>query len=152
MSNNWPKVFRDPVHNLISFADTPCDRLLLELIDTREVQRLRRIKQMGVTELVFPGANHSRFAHSLGVLHTARLFLDQLTRHHGQSLPQEQRAFLLAAALLHDVGHGPFSHSFEQITGRRHETYTRAVIHDESTEVHQCLRHRTTRPLSPRPS
>ena len=140
MSKNWPKVFRDPVHNLISFSDTPCDRLLLELIDTREVQRLRRIKQMGVTELVFPGANHSRFAHSLGVLHTARLFLDQLTSQHGRALPQESRAFLLAAALLHDVGHGPFSHAFEQVTGRRHEAYTRAIIHDDSTEVHQCLR------------
>ncbi len=140
MSNNWPKVFRDPVHNLISFADTPCDRLLLELINTREVQRLRRIKQMGVTELVFPGANHSRFAHSLGVLHTARLFLDQLTRHDGKPLAQEPRAFLLAAALLHDVGHGPFSHAFEMVTGRHHEAYTRAVIHDESTEVHRCLR------------
>ena len=140
MSKNWPKVFRDPVHNLISFDDTPCDRLLLELIDTREVQRLRRIKQMGVTELVFPGANHSRFAHSLGVLHTARLFLDQLTGQHGSSLQQESRAFLLAAALLHDVGHGPFSHGFELVTGRPHETYTREVIRDDSTEVHRCLR------------
>jgi HD superfamily phosphohydrolase len=140
MSGNWPKVFRDPVHNLIAFENTPCDRLLLDLINTREVQRLRRIKQMGLTELVFPGATHSRFAHSLGVLHTARLFLDQFQRSHGGSLPQEQRTFILCAALLHDIGHGPFSHVFEQVTGQWHETYTRAVIQSDQTEVHAALR------------
>ncbi|MFO0875936.1 MAG: HD domain-containing protein [Gemmataceae bacterium] len=140
MNTTWPKLFRDPVHNLIPFEDTPCDHLLLDLINTREVQRLRRIKQMGTTELVFPGANHSRFAHSLGVLHTARLFLEQLERASGQLLPGEQRAFLLAAALLHDVGHGPFSHAFELITGLPHEGFTHAIIQDETTEVHRCLR------------
>jgi HD superfamily phosphohydrolase len=140
MSKRWPKVFRDPIHNLIVFEDNPCDRLLLDLINTREVQRLRRIKQIGMTELVFPGANHSRFAHSLGVLHTARLFLEQLERAGGTRLPIEQRAFLLAAALLHDVGHGPFSHAFEQVTGTLHEAYTHAIIHSPETQVHQRLR------------
>jgi HD superfamily phosphohydrolase len=138
MSGTWPKVFRDPIHNLIAFENTPCDRLLLDLINTREVQRLRRINQLGMSELVFPAANHSRFAHSLGVLHTARLFLDQLEHVQG-ALPQEHRTFILAAALLHDVGHGPFSHVFEQVTGQRHEAFTRAIIHSESTEVHQRL-------------
>lgn len=140
MSIRWPKIFRDPIHNLIAFEDTPCDRLLLDLLDTREVQRLRRIKQMGMTELVFPGANHSRFAHSLGVLHTARLFLEQLERVSGHKLPEEQRAFLLAAALVHDIGHGPFSHAFEQVTGQRHEAFTHAILQDEATQVHQTLR------------
>ena len=140
MSGNWPKVFRDPVHNLIAFEDTPCDRLLLDLINTREMQRLRRVKQMGVSELVFPGADHSRFAHSLGVLHTAGLFLEQLERHGTGPLPEGQRAFVLCAALLHDAGHGPFSHVFEQVTGQRHEGYTRLIIQDEETEVHQRLR------------
>lgn len=140
MSKSWPKVFRDPVHNLIAFDDTPCDRLLLELINSREVQRLRRIKQIGMTELVFPGANHSRFAHSLGVLHTARRFLEQFERLEGRPLPVEQRAYLLAAALLHDVGHGPFSHAFEHVTGRPHEAFTHAVIASDQTEVHQRLR------------
>jgi HD superfamily phosphohydrolase len=139
MSDAWPKVFRDPIHNLIAFEDTPCDRLLLDLVNSREVQRLRRIKQLGVTELVFPGANHSRFAHSLGVLHTARRFLDQLQHVEGRPFPPEQRAFILAAALLHDVGHGPFSHVFEQVTGQRHEAFTRAVIRGEGTEVHRRL-------------
>jgi hypothetical protein len=140
MSKSWPKVFRDPVHNLIAFDNNPCDRLLLDLINTPEVQRLRRIKQMGVTELVFPGANHSRFAHSLGVCHTAKLFLDQLERVSGSALPDEQRALLLSAALLHDVGHGPFSHAFEQVTGKPHEAYTHAIIQSDETEVHRCLR------------
>ncbi len=140
MSHRWPKVFRDPIHNLIAFDDSPCDRLLLALINTREMQRLRRIKQMGTTELVFPGANHSRFAHSLGVLHTARLFLDQFDRAAGTALPADQRMMLLCAALLHDVGHGPFSHAFELVTGQAHELFTRAIVLDDATEVHQCLR------------
>jgi hypothetical protein len=139
MRGGWPKVFRDPIHNLIAFDDTPCDRLLLELINSPEVQRLRRIKQLGQAELVFPGANHSRFAHSLGVLHTARLFVEQFERVQGP-LPVEQRAFILAAALLHDVGHGPFSHVFEQVTAQRHETFTRGILQSDETEVHHCLR------------
>ena len=141
MSKNWPKVFRDPVHNLISFADTPCDRLLLELIDTREVQRLRRIKQMGVTELVFPGANHSRFAHSLGVLHTARLFLDQLTapRTAGPS-PRSRAPSSSPRRCCTTSATGRSRTPSSRSPGRHHEAYTRAVIQDDSTEVHQCLR------------
>jgi HD superfamily phosphohydrolase len=140
MSGSWPKVLCDPVHKLIAFEDNPCDRLLLELINTPEMQRLRRIKQMGLTETVFPGATHSRFAHSLGVLHVARLFLDQFERAWGHALPEEQRTFTLCAALLHDVGHGPFSHVFELVSGQWHESYTRAIIHNDQTEVHRRLR------------
>ncbi|MFQ3591594.1 MAG: HD domain-containing protein [Gemmataceae bacterium] len=134
------KVFRDPVHNLIAFDDSLGDRLLLELINTPEMQRLRRIKQLGVTEMVFPGANHSRFAHSLGVLHTARLFLDQFERCEGKRLPEDIRTLVLCAALLHDVGHGPFSHVFELVTNIWHERYTLAILRDPQTNVHRCLR------------
>jgi HD superfamily phosphohydrolase len=140
MTKHGSKVFRDPVHNLIAFDDTPGDRLLLELINTPEMQRLRRIKQLGVTEMVFPGANHSRFAHSLGVLHTARLFLDQFERCEGARLPGEMRTLVLCAALLHDIGHGPFSHVFELVTNVWHETYTLAILRDPETGVHRCLR------------
>jgi HD superfamily phosphohydrolase len=140
MSGSWPKVLCDPIHKLIAFEDNPCDRLLLRLINTPEVQRLRRIKQMGLTELVFPGASHSRFAHSLGVLHVARLFLDQFDRAWGRALADEQRTFILCAALLHDVGHGPFSHVFELVTGQWHESFTRAIIYNDETEVHRLLR------------
>lgn len=140
MSTSWPRILRDPVHNLIAFHNQPWDRLLLDLLDTREVQRLRRIKQLGFSELVFPGANHSRFAHSLGVLHITKKFLTQFDLVTGQPLDQYQRSLVLAAALLHDIGHGPFSHAFEKVTGIRHERFTREIIADPSTQVHQRLR------------
>jgi HD superfamily phosphohydrolase len=139
MRTGGTKVFRDPIHNLIEFQDEPEDRLLLGLINTREMQRLRRIKQMGVSEQVFPGADHSRFAHSLGVLHVARQFLAQLSRW-GPPPPPELRACVLCAALLHDVGHGPFSHVFELVTGKPHEGMTRQIIQDPATEVNACLK------------
>ncbi len=139
MAGTWPKVIRDPVHELIPFEDDPCDRLLWDLINTREFQRLRRIKQLGVCELVFPGANHSRFAHSIGVLHIARSFLARIRRVWPELLDEERETLVLAAALVHDVGHGPFSHSFESVTGDRHESRTLEIILDPSTEIHQCL-------------
>ena len=139
MAGTWPKVIRDPVHELIPFEDHPCDRLLWDLINTREFQRLRRIKQLGVCELVFPGANHSRFAHSIGVMHIARSFLARIRRVWPELLDEERETLVLAAALVHDVGHGPFSHSFESITGDRHESRTLEIILDPSTEIHQCL-------------
>jgi HD superfamily phosphohydrolase len=124
---------------MIVFHDKPWDRLLLALLETREVQRLRRIKHLGFSELVFPGANHSRFAHSLGVLHTTKKFLNQFDEVTGKPLKDEQRSLLLAAALLHDIGHGPFSHTFEKITGIKHERFTREIITDPATQVHQRL-------------
>jgi HD superfamily phosphohydrolase len=140
MSSSWPKFFRDPIHDLIVFHDTRPDRLVLDLINTREVQRLRRIKQLGFSELVFPGANHSRFAHSLGVLHVTKKFLDQFALASGRQLEEYQRCLVLAAALLHDIGHGPFSHAFEKTTGIQHEALTREIITESSTQVHQRLR------------
>ncbi len=133
MGQSWPRVIRDPVHNLIFFEDNSCDRLLLDLIDAKEFQRLRRIKQLGMSELVFPGANHSRFAHSLGVMNVARRILNRL-----KATP-EQQLIVLSAALLHDVGHGPFSHAFEKVTGVNHEDRTRQIIRDPDTEVNQRL-------------
>ncbi len=127
------------MHELIPFEDDPCDRLLWDLINTREFQRLRRIKQLGVCELVFPGANHSRFAHSIGVMHIARFFLTRIRRVWPELLDEERETLVLAAALIHDVGHGPFSHSFESVTGDRHESRTLEIILDPSTEIHQCL-------------
>jgi HD superfamily phosphohydrolase len=78
MGHRWPRVIRDPVHDIVLFENTACDRLLLDLINTREFQRLRRIRQLGMSELVFPGANHSRFAHSIGVMHVARRMLRRM--------------------------------------------------------------------------
>jgi uncharacterized protein len=139
MSGSWPKIIRDPVHDIITFDDTPCDRLLLSLINTVEFQRLRRIKQLGMSELVFPGANHSRFSHSIGVMSTARKFLDRVEKVSATRLQEQHRTAVLAAALLHDVGHGPFSHTFEKISGESHEARTLEIIANDSTEVHGCL-------------
>ena len=83
---------------------------------TRPFQRLRRVKQLGFSDLVYPGASHSRFAHSVGVFHTARHLMEVVRKLAGGQDSREVRA--LAAALVHDVGHGPFSHAFEQVGER----------------------------------
>ncbi len=140
MSKLWPKVIRDPVHNIISFEEAEWDRLLLDLINTREFQRLRRIKQLGMSELVFPGANHSRFAHSIGVMHVARRMLARLERLVEDGISDRDRTLVLAAALLHDVGHGPFSHAFEKVTLQKHEARTLEIIQSEETEIGKRLR------------
>lgn len=139
MSESWPKIIRDPVHNIVPFEDNGCDRLLLRLINTKEFQRLRRIKQLGLSQLVFPGADHSRFAHSIGVMHVARRFLDRIDRVCPDCVDSDHRTVVLAAALLHDVGHGPFSHAFEKATGDNHEKRTLQIITDPSTEVNDKL-------------
>lgn len=139
MAGRWPKLLRDPVHNLIRFDDAPLDRLLLKLIDCSEFQRLRRIKQLGFSELVFPGAMHSRFAHSIGVMWNARQFLDHLACVKPGSVKEPHRSIVIIAALLHDIGHGPFSHAFEKVTGERHERRTVQIVQCEDTEVHRCL-------------
>lgn len=139
MSNAWPKIIRDPVHNIVPFEDNACDKLLLRLINTKEFQRLRRIKQLGLSQLVFPGADHSRFAHSIGVMHFARRMLDRLNRIQPGCIDDTQRTIVLVAALLHDVGHGPFSHAFEKITGDKHEKRTLEIIKTDGTEVHSVL-------------
>ncbi len=90
------------------------------VLQTRPFQRLRRIKQLGFSELVYPGATHTRFAHSIGVFHTARQLMNVVEANLGISKFEASKAKVaLAAALLHDVGHGPFSHAFEDV-GRRH--------------------------------
>ena len=140
MADKWPKVIRDPVHNIVPFEDRKWDRLLLQLVNSKEFQRLRRIKQLGVSNFVFPGADHTRFANSIGVMHTARMFLDRIKAGLGKDITDEQRTAVLAAALLHDIGHGPFSHAFEKVTGEHHERRTREVITDRTTEVNKALR------------
>ena len=101
------KIFRDPVH-----GDLELSTDLVALLDTREVQRLRGIKQLGTASLVYPGAVHTRFDHSLGTCAMASRLLDVLERH-GTPVPAETRRVVLAAALVHDVGHIPFGHTIE---------------------------------------
>jgi uncharacterized protein len=105
---------RDPIHDLIVFhSKDRSDSKAWELINTKDFQRLRRVKQLGVSEFVFPGATHTRFSHSIGVYNNARRLLEVLDRE-GQTVSEERKHVVLMAALLHDVGHGPFSHAFEK--------------------------------------
>src|SRR5437764_12258492 len=110
------KVFRDPLYNYISI-NRDRDRWLLELLDTPEIQRLRRIHQLGVSCLTYPGADHNRLVHSLGVLHLMIQVMDHLKSNYEDAQVRRAREPLLAAALVHDVGHGPFSHLFEPCLG-----------------------------------
>jgi HD superfamily phosphohydrolase len=138
-------ILRDPVHGLVAFEGEE-EQIVERLLDTPEVQRLRRIRQLGVTSLAFPGAEHSRFAHALGAAFVMKLLLARLRALH-MALPEVQRVTgerareALAAAFLHDVGHGPLSHLFEDaIPGAPpHETWTERIVLDASTGVHNVL-------------
>jgi HD superfamily phosphohydrolase len=132
------KIIRDPVHDVIAFrTNQPLDALLFRLLNAAEFQRLRRVHQLGLAALAYPGADHSRYSHSLGVMETARQMLDQLAW--SFEIDPEQRRTCLVAALLHDLGHGPFSHVFERVSGTNHEELTQRVILDPDAEVHQIL-------------
>ena len=130
------RTYHDPLHGAISLDHAePAEALAIDLIDTAPFQRLRRIRQLGTAYLTFQGAESSRFTHSLGVLHLARMALDHLLRLEPTLV--EHRSALYAAALLHDVGHAPFSHSGEEMFGLRHETWSGRLIRE-----HPALRDR----------
>ncbi len=120
---------RDPIHGFIE-----ADELEAALIRTRPMQRLRSIRQLGLTHLVFPGAEHSRFGHALGTMHLAGRVYDRLAQAEGTPLevgPQARaRRLVRAAALLHDLGHAPFSHWAEDLFegGIDHETMSRRLL------------------------
>ncbi|WP_078378572.1 HD domain-containing protein [Sutcliffiella halmapala] len=128
------KVFKDPVHRYVHVRD----RVIWDLVGTREFQRLRRIRQLGTTYLTFHGAEHSRLNHSLGVYEIVRRIIDGGFEGRADWNPND-RLLCLCAALLHDLGHGPFSHSFEKVFHLDHEDFTQAIILGE-TEVNAVLR------------
>lgn len=135
---------RDPVHDLIEFSADPFEQVLWRVLNTSEFQRLRRIKQLGFSELVFPGATHSRFAHSVGVFNTARELSAVIERRLSTKFDSERAKVATCAALVHDVGHGPFSHAFEDAMAslkakKRHEDWTAEVISGD-TELGNVLR------------
>ncbi|WP_127588651.1 HD domain-containing protein [Paenibacillus koleovorans] len=137
------KVFKDPVHKYIYVQDQP----IWDLINTREFQRLRRIRQLGTSFMTFHGAEHSRFTHSLGVYEVARKIISQFERNAYSEWPREERLLALSAALMHDIGHGPFSHSVERVFGTHHEEWTCQLVLGD-TEVNKVLR--DTDPSLPR--
>jgi uncharacterized protein len=138
-------ILRDPVHGLVAFEGRE-ERIVEGLMDTPEVQRLRRVRQLGVTSLAFPGAEHSRFAHAVGAAFVMKLFIARLrgiddSLPQGQRLTEERAHEALASALLHDVGHGPLSHLFEDVIpgSPPHETWTERIVLDPSTGIHRLL-------------
>ena len=120
------KLFSDPVHGFISVPRG----LILDLVDSPEVQRLRRIRQLGIGHMVFPGAEHSRFGHALGAMALMHGVLTSLSEKGTDITPDEQEA-ALAVALLHDVGHGPYSHTLEHelFSDFHHESMSRALLY-----------------------
>jgi uncharacterized protein len=135
------QVYRDPVHNVIALdTSQPDDRVLIDLIDTPEVQRLRRIRQLGLATYAYAGADHSRFSHSLGVMHVTRRILARLGRDY--PIDPWQRLVTTCGGLLHDVGHWPFSHVVEEIVGERHERWSVRLVENPDGEIHRVLARR----------
>ncbi|MDQ3063326.1 MAG: HD domain-containing protein, partial [Acidobacteriota bacterium] len=133
------KIYRDSVHNIIRLkTDSSEGKLLARLIDTAEFQRLRRIKQLGLALFAYQSAEHSRFTHSLGALHLATRTLDKLKTKY--EISKEAQIAVRCAALLHDIGHGAFSHVIETILGFHHEQFTIEAVLSRGTEVGQVLR------------
>lgn len=135
------KVFRDPVHSYIHVQH----QVILDLINSREVQRLRRIHQLGTASFTFHGAEHTRFSHSLGVYEIARNICDLFERNYSiekigpSGWDDRERLVTLCAALLHDIGHGAYSHTFEYLFQTDHEVQTVAILTSPETEVYQIL-------------
>lgn len=129
---NEEKVFKDPVHRYVHVKD----QVIWDLIAAPEFQRLRRIKQLGTTNYTFHGAEHSRFNHSLGVYEIVRRIIYNFQdRPHWNN---DERLLCLCAALLHDLGHGPFSHSFEKVFKLDHEHFTKEIIVGD-TQINKIL-------------
>ena len=131
------RTYHDPLHGAITLNSAdPTEALLTELIETSAFQRLRRIRQLGPASLTFHGAEMSRFTHSLGVMALARRAFDRLASLHSEL--RSHRATVLCAALLHDIGHGPFSHTAEEVFGSHHEKWTMAIV-ARSPEIRPLL-------------
>lgn len=129
----FQKVLKDPVHDEIVVEDP----WIWDLVNTSAVQRLRRIRQLGTSYLTFHGAEHSRFTHSLGVYETMRRVLSYLHKEYGWPNTERDKKLALAAALLHDVGHGPFSHTFETIYPMHHEEWTKRILLEDDEVASQ---------------
>lgn len=149
MTGRKTQRIRDPVHGLVVFGGSSdgyqnrTDQIAWRLLNTREFQRLRRIRQLGFSDLVFPGATHSRFSHAIGVYHTARQLVGVIRRQDSNHSQARSRVILLAA-LLHDIGHGPFSHVFEHVARdaglrKRHEDWGAEIVQGD-TEINCVLR------------
>ncbi|NNF00782.1 MAG: HD domain-containing protein [Pyrinomonadaceae bacterium] len=133
------RIYRDSVHNIIRLeTESPEGRLLESLIDTAEFQRLRRIRQLGLAHFAYQGAEHSRFTHSLGVFHLTTRILYKLSSKY--EISDEDKTAVRVAALLHDIGHGAFSHVIEGIQDFHHEEFSIEAVLSNETEVGKLLK------------
>lgn len=126
-STNKLKIFNDPIYGFISIPNT----LIYDLIQHPYFQRLRRISQMGLSYIVYPGAHHTRFHHAIGCMHLMQKSVQTL-RFKGVEISNEEETALYVAILLHDIGHGPFSHAMENsiVEGVHHEEISLAFMNE----------------------
>ncbi|MGD0764373.1 MAG: HD domain-containing protein [Roseiarcus sp.] len=148
-----PKFFRDPIHLQIRFdrqdgchldEEPKGPSILQRIIDTPEFQRLRFIRQNGLANLVFHGAEHSRFPHSVGVMHVARTMYERIARNMPEPEDRERKLEVQIAALVHDVGHGAFSHALEEILKEQnivfhHDVMTQKFITDPESGINAII-------------
>ncbi|CAN5614056.1 HD domain-containing protein [soil metagenome] len=133
------RIYRDSVHNIIRVnTDSAEGRLVVSLIDTPEFQRLRRIRQLGLAYFSYQSAEHSRFTHSLGAFHLAGRMIAKLRLSY--TIPEEAQTAVRIAALVHDIGHGPFSHVIESILGFHHEQFTIEAVLSDETAIGRLLK------------
>ena len=132
VNTNKKKIINDPVYGFIKISFEG----LFELIEHSYFQRLRRIKQLGLTYFVYPGATHTRFQHALGSLHLMGMAIEVL-RSKGVDITLEEEEAALSAILLHDIGHGPFSHALEEsiVPGIHHEALSNLFMHALNKEL-----------------
>src|SRR5687767_14239571 len=136
---SFERIYRDSVHNIIRLkTDSPEGALIARLVDSAEFQRLRRVRQLGLAHFAYQAAEHSRLTHSLGAFHLATRILAKLNNKY--EISAEDQTAVRVAALLHDVGHGAFSHVLETILGFHHEDFTVAAILSDETEIGSLLR------------
>jgi len=145
MDKNWfPKdfkVIRDSVH-----GDIVVEEKYLKIINTPEFQRLRRIRQLSVANIVFPSADHTRFSHSLGTFHVMKKIIKQISEQFKAlniEINERDKEIAIVSALVHDIGHGPFSHAFEDLipnAKKSHEEWTVDIIKSKKTKINEIMK------------
>lgn len=130
----FEKVIRDSIHGDITFNEP----IFIEIINTPEFQRLRRILQLGATGDAYPSATHTRFSHSIGVYHIVGLFVE--SKAFIDHISTKDKLLVKLAGLMHDLGHGAFSHTFENITTQSHEQYTKNIISNPKGNIAPILK------------